>query len=210
MFTFEAKTTIITLRYLFMETNKKQVGLRIKDIRLSLGESMEEFGKRFDTSKGTVNNWEKGRNLPNKANLLKIANLGKIPPSILLKGKTATIPFQFPSLSDILYDPSKDCIRECYEIISFNVSDGREEDNIYTMIVGVKCILDKIPNGDNANRAYTDILNRAEWVAADNFLGNFFVGGGSLQFLSYPQITALRNFFQKLVDYRISTMEKSD
>ena len=193
-----------------METNKKQVGLRIKDIRLSIGESMEEFGKRFDTSKGTVNNWEKGRNLPNKSNLLKIAKLGKITPSVLLKGKTATVPFQFPSLSDILYDPNKDCIHECYEIITFNTSDGREEDNIYTMIVGVKCILDKIPNGDNANRAYTDVLNRAEWVAAGNFLTNFFVGGGSLEFLSYPQIIALRKFFQKLVDYRISTMEKSN
>lgn len=39
--------------------NKKQVGARIKDIRLSLGESMEQFGARFNTSKGTVNNWEK-------------------------------------------------------------------------------------------------------------------------------------------------------
>lgn len=55
--------------------NKKQVGARIKDIRLSLGESMEQFGARFNTSKGTVNNWEKGRNLPNKENLKKIADL---------------------------------------------------------------------------------------------------------------------------------------
>lgn len=190
-----------------METNKKQVGLRIKDIRLSLGESMEEFGKRFDTSKGTVNNWEKGRNLPNKANLLKIAKLGKITPSILLKGKTATIPFLFPSLHDILYNPSKDCIRECYEIITFNTSDGREEDIIYTVIIGVKCILDKIPNGDNANRAYTDVLNKSEWVAADSFLTNFFTDGGSLSFLSYPQIVVLRKFLQELNDYRIAIEE---
>lgn len=207
LFTFGVKTTIITLRYIFMETNKKQVGLRIKDIRLSLGESMEEFGKRFDTSKGTVNNWEKGRNLPNKSNLLKIAKLGKITPSILLKGKTAAIPFQFPSLSDILYDRSKDYIHECYEIITFNTSDGREEDIIYTVVIGVKCILDKIPNGDNANRAYTDVLKKSEWVAADGFLTNFFTGGGSLSFLSYPQIVAIRNFLQKLVDYRIAIAE---
>ncbi|WP_248623901.1 helix-turn-helix domain-containing protein [Eremococcus coleocola] len=52
------------------------VGWKIKKIRLNLGETMEEFGKRFNTSKGTVNNWEKGRNLPNKNNLLLIAELG--------------------------------------------------------------------------------------------------------------------------------------
>lgn len=48
---------------------------QIRSLRLSLGETMEEFGTRFNTSKGTINNWEKGRNLPNKENLLKIANL---------------------------------------------------------------------------------------------------------------------------------------
>lgn len=51
------------------------VGKQIRSLRLSLGETMEEFGTRFNTSKGTINNWEKGRNLPNKENLLKIANL---------------------------------------------------------------------------------------------------------------------------------------
>ena len=55
-----------------MDINAKSVGSRINDIRLSLGLSMEQFGKLFNTSKGTVNNWEKGRNLPNKENLLKI------------------------------------------------------------------------------------------------------------------------------------------
>lgn len=54
------------------------VGQRIKTLRLELGESMEEFGKRFNTSKGTVNNWEKGRNLPNKQNLAKLAKLAEV------------------------------------------------------------------------------------------------------------------------------------
>ncbi|AUT04836.1 hypothetical protein SPSF3K_00094 [Streptococcus parauberis] len=61
-----------------MQIDNKKVGHRIKSIRLAIGESMEEFGKRFNTSKGTVNNWEKGRNLPNKKNLLVIATLGNI------------------------------------------------------------------------------------------------------------------------------------
>ncbi len=54
------------------------LGERIKVIRVSLGETMEQFGQRFNTSKGTVNNWEKGRNAPNKANL-KIADLSDNP-----------------------------------------------------------------------------------------------------------------------------------
>ena len=49
---------------------------KIRSIRFSLGETMEEFGARFNTSKATINNWEKGRNKPNKNNLLIMANLG--------------------------------------------------------------------------------------------------------------------------------------
>lgn len=56
----------------------KTTGERIKDIRLELGETLEEFGERFNTSKATVFNWEKGRNLPNKSNLKKISEIGGI------------------------------------------------------------------------------------------------------------------------------------
>ena len=56
----------------------KTTGERIKDIRLELGETLEEFGEHFNTSKATVFNWEKGRNLPNKSNLKKIAEIGGV------------------------------------------------------------------------------------------------------------------------------------
>ena len=56
----------------------KSTGERIKDIRLELGETLEQFGERFNTSKVTVFNWEKGRNLPNKSNLKKIAEIGGV------------------------------------------------------------------------------------------------------------------------------------
>ena len=49
---------------------------RIKAARKVLGLTMEQFGKLFNTSKGTVNNWEKGRNLPNKENLVIISEMG--------------------------------------------------------------------------------------------------------------------------------------
>lgn len=47
---------------------------------------MEDFGKLFNTSKGTVNNWEKSRNNPNKENLKLIADLGNISVNELLYG----------------------------------------------------------------------------------------------------------------------------
>lgn len=67
-----------------MSKNQQNIGSKIKEIRLSLGESMEEFGRRFNTSKGTVNNWEKDRNFPNKANLKKIADIAGISVNKLL------------------------------------------------------------------------------------------------------------------------------
>lgn len=66
------------------------VGEEIKRIRLSRGETMEIFGERFGTSKGTVNNWEKGRNMPNKENLKAIADLGNITVEELLGEQTMT------------------------------------------------------------------------------------------------------------------------
>ncbi|MFX3983366.1 helix-turn-helix domain-containing protein [Streptococcus suis] len=48
-------------------------------MRLSLGETMEQFGQLFNNSKGTLNNWVKGRNAPNKANLKKISDLSDNP-----------------------------------------------------------------------------------------------------------------------------------
>lgn len=72
-----------------MEIDNKIVGERIKKIRLSLGQSMEAFGENFNTSKGTVNNWEKGRNLPNKKNLKAIAKLGDMSVEELLHGKVS-------------------------------------------------------------------------------------------------------------------------
>lgn len=63
-----------------------KLGERIKKIRLDHGMTMERFGEELNTSKGTVNNWEKGRNKPNKENLKKIADLGDISVNELLYG----------------------------------------------------------------------------------------------------------------------------
>ncbi|WP_074432932.1 helix-turn-helix domain-containing protein [Bacillus ndiopicus] len=66
----------------------KQVGKRIKEIRISLGLSMDDFAKRIDDKarSGTVANWETGKNLPNNERLKKIAELVNIRPAYLLSG----------------------------------------------------------------------------------------------------------------------------
>lgn len=62
-----------------MKPNKKKVGQRIHKVRTSKDMTMEEFGSLIDSSpKSTVNNWEKGNNLPSKKKLEKIALIGGI------------------------------------------------------------------------------------------------------------------------------------
>ena len=53
------------------------VGERIKELRLNKGMTMEEFGELIGgVKKSSVNNWEKGENIPNKERLKKIAGIG--------------------------------------------------------------------------------------------------------------------------------------
>ena len=66
--------------------NKECIGARIREIRLARGETMEEFGERFEARKGVVNNWEKGRNLPNKRRIKAIAGMANISVQELLYG----------------------------------------------------------------------------------------------------------------------------
>lgn len=72
-----------------MGNNKKEIGSRIKSIRISQGLSMEEFGKKFEpkATKGTVSNWENGNYLPNNERLKRISEIGQVSMLYLLEGK---------------------------------------------------------------------------------------------------------------------------
>lgn len=61
-----------------MKIDKQAVGRRIRDIRVSLGETLERFSKRFGVTKGNVHNWENGYNLPSKERLKAIAELANL------------------------------------------------------------------------------------------------------------------------------------
>lgn len=71
--------------------DKEAIGRRIKNIRLRLGLTMEEFIERIDGKpgkgrSGTVNNWETGKNAPSKQRLRKIADMAGISVNFLLYG----------------------------------------------------------------------------------------------------------------------------
>lgn len=76
---------------------------------------MEEFGKAFNTSKGTVNNWEKGRNLPNKENLLKIAKLGNLSVEQLLYGSSARSRYNWDYILDYMEKTREELDEEAFE-----------------------------------------------------------------------------------------------
>lgn len=76
--------------------NKIETGNRIKQIRLSKGDTLEEFGVRIARvlnipsrkapSKSNVSKWEAGSSLPNKTRLKAIADIGEITVEELLYG----------------------------------------------------------------------------------------------------------------------------
>lgn len=73
-------------------TNLKVAGQRIRKIRIDNGLTMEQFIEVIDHKKGkhrsgTVNNWEQGKNLPNKRRLKEIADLGSVSVMYLLGGE---------------------------------------------------------------------------------------------------------------------------
>ncbi|MEN3242850.1 helix-turn-helix transcriptional regulator [Fructilactobacillus sanfranciscensis] len=81
---------------------KISLGKRIHNIRLSLGLSLNEFAKLVDpygkAQSGTVANWEKGRNAPNKKRLARIAKIGDISVDFLLNGFTSEKDKEFEEL----------------------------------------------------------------------------------------------------------------
>ena len=66
--------------------DKKEVGLRIIQIRISNGHTLESFGKLFGAVKSNVQKWEIGFSLPNKERLANISKLANVTVNELLYG----------------------------------------------------------------------------------------------------------------------------
>lgn len=67
--------------------DKKAVGKRIKQIRVTKGYTMESFGNLFEATKSNVQKWEKGFTLPNKERLASISKIANMTVNELLYGK---------------------------------------------------------------------------------------------------------------------------
>ena len=68
--------------------DKKAVGRRIREIRISKTCTLEEFGNILKAGKSNVRKWEIGDVLPNKERQKKLAKLGQITINELLYGDT--------------------------------------------------------------------------------------------------------------------------
>lgn len=66
--------------------NKKEVAMRIRQIRTDLGHSLDSFAEVLGVERANVYIWEKGVCLPNKERIRKICELAKINPNQLLHG----------------------------------------------------------------------------------------------------------------------------
>lgn len=119
------------------------LGQKIKELRMDKGLTMEEFGKKMDTSKGTVNNWEKGRNKPSPDRLKMIADIA---------GK---------SVSEFVYSaPSPDTIQKLIEYLEtqeeiFHEYDWLLECPYANWLHGQVHVLEKIREWENDNTRTT-------------------------------------------------------
>lgn len=74
-----------------MDLDLIAIGKRLAQVRINNHYTMGEFGKLLGgVNKSAVNNWEKGRNLPEKKRLEQIALLGRTDTNTLLYGSFST------------------------------------------------------------------------------------------------------------------------
>ena len=97
-----------------MGVHNNEIGLKIKEIRLSMGLTMEDFGQMFDppASKGVVSNWENFYNYPTMGRLERIAELGDIHILELMNGrdyrKYKDLFWEITGIIDHYYDSNDD------------------------------------------------------------------------------------------------------
>ncbi|HDG5852127.1 TPA: helix-turn-helix transcriptional regulator [Staphylococcus aureus] len=108
--------------------DKKNIGKRIKDIRIRSGQTQEQFGKIFSASKGNVAMWEKGATLPNVDRLSLISDYANISVDELLYGQKTT----FESLKKMRSDNYSKLKNIIYKTVTDFISRYDDiEDNIY-------------------------------------------------------------------------------
>lgn len=74
-----------------MKIDKKAVGRRIKNIRLSKGLTLDDFGKFLKADNSNICRWENGKTLPSKNKIYKISKFAGITINQLLYGSEQDI-----------------------------------------------------------------------------------------------------------------------
>ncbi|MDG4977302.1 helix-turn-helix domain-containing protein [Lactococcus lactis] len=86
------------------EVNPEYVGIRIKDIRIHLNLTLEQFANLIDSTanRSAVKNWENGINLPNATRLVKIAKIAGVSVDYLLTGESSLEDVELSASYEIL------------------------------------------------------------------------------------------------------------
>lgn len=92
-----------------MKVDKKAVGRKIQEFRLSNGYTFKEFGKLFNASDSSVIGWENGRSLPNKDRLYRLAKFMGVSVAELLATQSEEKEVKRGYVSS-LWQPSQDYI----------------------------------------------------------------------------------------------------
>lgn len=95
--------------------NKKDIGQKIKIIRLKKGMTLEEFGKLFNTSKGIISRWENGISTPTPERLKKIAELGGV--SVAYITGISDYPIDEKQIEKLVYSTINDLLSSDCEIL---------------------------------------------------------------------------------------------
>lgn len=153
-----------------INTNKKAVGSRIKQIRTNKGYTLESFGKLFGASKSNVQKWETGFTLPNKERLASISKIADL------------------TVNELMYGSID-------EYLENNFQNLLKKTNIKNVEFDEKKIIDKILNSisyhnqiqgntkitindlDSINRIYESVVK----TAYDDFLNDIMATGVKAQ-----------------------------
>lgn len=112
-----------------LKIDKKAVGKKIRQIRISRGYTLQGFGNLLGASRGNVQYWENGHCLPNKKRLATISKLGNMTVTqLLLYGRSNQ---EMEELYERLIRLSNDEILNIMERVTEYVKERRNDDRHY-------------------------------------------------------------------------------
>lgn len=86
--------------------SNREIGNRIKLIRISVGKNQEDFGYSFDPpiNKSSISRWESGKTMPSSRRLREIAEIGGVSVEYLLNGNSLSKDEQILLLDKSIHD----------------------------------------------------------------------------------------------------------